>query len=139
MIVKHKFINFENSKDIEILILGTFNPDTSNNEAEFFYGRTRNFLWNLLPKVYGYNGLKYSSIEEKLDFIKQNKIGFIDLIAEIQVDEGQEKNYSDSFIDSKVIRWNNIINLIDKSKYLKNIYLTRKTFTDIPEMKKKLI
>ncbi len=51
-IVKHKFRDFRNKSDIEILILGTFNPDTIENTAKFFYSRNRNYLWNLLQKVF---------------------------------------------------------------------------------------
>ena len=46
------------SPQTETLILGTFNPETPDNETEFFYGRRRNYLWRLLPSAYGGNDLK---------------------------------------------------------------------------------
>lgn len=42
--VKHRFINHKINPDTEILILGTFNPEAKENEADFFYGRSRNYL-----------------------------------------------------------------------------------------------
>lgn len=133
--IKHKFRNFKNNKNIKILILGTFNPDTVENEAEFFYGRNRNYLWNLLPKVFEYKALKKALINEKLEFINQYKIGFSDLIAEIQIEQGQETNYADAYIDNKVTKWNDLNEIISNRKQLKFIFFTRKTFSVIPNMK----
>lgn len=137
--VKHKFDSFENLADIEILILGTFNPSVEKNQAEFFYGRNRNYLWNLLPKSFNYRELKKEKLNEKIEFINKYKIGFADLISEINVEKEQENNYSDPFIDSRVAKWNDIITLIKKHKNIKYVYFTRKTLNDIPEMKKQLI
>lgn len=133
--IKHKFRDFQNKKDIETLILGTFNPDTPENKAEFFYGREKNYLWNLLPKVFEYKALKKALINEKLEFINQYKIGFSDLIAEIQIEQGQETNYADDYIDNRVREWNDLDEIISNNKQLKSIFFTRKTFSDIPNMK----
>ncbi len=133
--IKHRFLNYKINPKTKILILGTFNPDTEKNEADFFYGRSRNYLWKLLPTAFKKPDLKKASKQEKLSFIKQERIDFIDLISEIEVEEGQESNYDDKFIDSRVIKWQNIIEEIGKLSNLKKILLTRKTFTDIPKMK----
>lgn len=133
--IKHKFRNFKNQQDIETLILGTFNPDTPENLAEFFYGRGKNYLWNLLPKVYGQPGLKNSTLAEKNDFILKNKIGFTDLVQEIEVELGEGNKYADDFIDSKITKWIDFaLFLVDFPK-VKNVFLTRKSFADIPKMK----
>lgn len=132
--IKHRFLDHQINPETEILILGTFNPDTEKNEADFFYGRSRNFLWKLLPTAFQKPDLKKASKQEKLSFIEQGKIDFIDLIAEIEVDDGQETNYNDDFIDSKVTKWQNTKTEIEKLKNLKMICFTRKTVTDIPNM-----
>jgi len=136
--VKHKFIGRPINKDTEILIIGTFNPDTPKNPAEFFYGRIRNFLWKLLPTVYGEKDLKKASKQEKLTFIEKYKIDFIDLIQEIEVEQGQEANFDDKYIDGKVIQWADVITEIDRLKNLKKVCFTRKTFDGIPKMRKKI-
>ena len=136
--IKHRFLDHQINPETEILILGTFNPDTEKNEADFFYGRSRNFLWKLLPTAFQKPDLKKASKQEKLSFIEQVKIDFIDLIAEIEVEDGQEENYNDDFIDNKVTKWQNVITEIEKLKNLKIICFTRKTFTDIPNIKNQI-
>jgi len=136
--IKHRFIDHKINSKTEILILGTFNPDTEKNEAEFFYGRSKNYLWKLLPTAFGKNDLKKEPVSKKLTFIEQIKIDFIDLIEEIKVDEGQETNYDDAFIDSRVVKWRDVINEIKKLKDLRKVILTRKTFNDIPKMKEQI-
>ena len=137
-IVRHRFLNHQINPETETLIIGTFNPDTADNEADFFYGRSRNYLWRLLPIAFGENDLKGASKNEKIEFIKRYKIDLIDLIEEIQVEAGQEANYYDGYIDNKVTRWRNIIAVIDTFPNLKRVCFTRKTFSDIPNMKKQL-
>jgi|SRR5687768_11466583 len=136
--VKHRFLDHQINPDTETLIVGTFNPEAANNYAEFFYGRSRNYLWRLLPTAFNENDLKGASKSEKLEFIRKYKIDLIDLIEEINVDEGQEANYYDGYIDNKVTRWNNTIAVIDSLQNLKRVCFTRKSFSDIPNMKKQL-
>jgi len=133
--IKHRFIQHKINPYTENLIVGTFNPDTADNEADFFYGRERNFLWRLLPTAFGYENLKGKSKNEKLDFIQQYKIDFIDLISEVNVDEGQEANYDDRYIDKKVKEWREVVDELKKLSNLKRVAFTRKTLNDIPRMK----
>ena len=137
MIIKHKFRDHKISNQTKILIIGTFNPDAVKNEATFFYGRSRNFLWSLLPKVFDEESLKNKNIGAKLEFINNYRIDFVDLIAEIEIEEGKENNYSDEYIDCKVSRWNNIIDII-KNNPIKEVYFTRKTFANIKNIKDKI-
>mgnify|MGYP000203195880 CR=1 FL=1 len=51
--IKHKFLDHNINPKAEMLFLGTFNPETENNDADFFYGRSRNYLWKLLPLAIG--------------------------------------------------------------------------------------
>ncbi len=137
-IIKHKFRDYKNKNNIEILILGTFNPDAENNEADFFYGRKRNHLWNLLPQVFNHPSLKDQPIENKKEFIEMHKIGFADLIDEIEIENGQENNYSDGYIDGMVTKWTDIEHLINNCPSIKSIFFSRKTFSDIPNMAKQI-
>lgn len=137
--IKHRFLETVINQNTETLIIGTFNPETEENLAEFFYGRSRNYLWRLLPIAYHEKDLKNASKQEKLDFISRRNIGFIDLISEIKVDEGQESNYYDSYIDSKVTQWRNVIAEMEKLKNIKRVCFTRKTFSDIPNMKRQIV
>ncbi len=136
--IQHRFLNHRINPETEILLLGTFNPDTPANDAEFFYGRKRNFLWRLLPSAFGETDLKDASTTDKSAFLRKHKIDFIDLIEEVVVEPGQEANYSDGYIDSKVIRWTNVIAAIDHLPKLKKVCFTRKTFSDIPNMRKQI-
>ncbi len=136
--VKHRFLETKINLNTETLIIGTFNPETEENQAEFFYGRSRNYLWRLLPTAYREKDLKNASKREKLDFIARRNIDFIDLISEIEVVKGQEANYYDSFIDNKVTQWRNVIFEMGRLKNLKRVCFSRKTFSDIPNMKKQI-
>jgi len=133
-LIKHKFRNHPFNIKSNILIIGTFNPDVPNNEADFFYGRTRNYLWELLPKVFNEESLKSKDKQSKLDFMNKYGLEFIDLISEINCDVGEENNYDDAYIDNKVNVWNNIIELL-KNSSIKEVYFTRKSFQNIKNIK----
>lgn len=138
MIIKHKFNNHNINNNTEKLLIGTFNPDVQGNEAVFFYGRNKNLLWSLLPKVFGGKSLKDKANNDKFDFIKKHKIDFVDLIEEIEIESGQENNYADVYIDQKVKKWKNIIDILEKNKNIKEVYFTRKSFSNIPNLKSKI-
>lgn len=137
-IIKHKFRDHPIDANTEILIIGTFNPDTENNPADFFYGRNRNFLWRLLATAFNVDDLKGKSRAEKTQFIATAKIDFIDLIQEVSVEEGHETNYDDAYLDNKVLRWRDIISELQKLEKIKKVCFTRKSFSDIPEMRNKI-
>lgn len=137
--IKHKLLGHSLNPQTEILIIGTFNPDTEKNQADFFYGRVRNHLWNLLPLAYHEKGLKGAVKKEKLDFIEKHKIDFIDLFAQVIVEDGQEDNFKDHYIDQRVTEWRDVILEIKKLPNLKKVCLTRKSFSDTPNIKSKVI
>ena len=127
--VLHKFRNLVINPDVEILILGTFNPGVDiPNGPNFFYGRPRNFLWQLLPGCWDEPSLKKRDLEAKKSFMAMHKIDFVDLILEVDVPEDQQKNYLDTFLDGRVTLWKDVIALIKQLPKLKAIYFTRKTF-----------
>lgn len=136
--IKHLLLNHQINPDTETLIIGTFNPETSKNEADFFYGRSRNFMWQILPTAFGEETLKGKSTEEKLAFIKKYKIDFIDLIAEVDIEDGQEANYNDAYLDDKVSKWWDVIAELKKLNNIKQVCFTRKTFSGVPNIKKKI-
>lgn len=138
VLVKHKFIRHQIQRNTRTLIIGTFNPNTVENNTEFFYGRGRNFLWKLLPLCFEHEDLKNKALGEKYNFIKKNKIDFVDLIKEVNVKPGQEGNYSDNYLDKKVTRWHDILQLIKNHNSINKVCFTRKTFFDIPNMKKRI-
>ena len=135
MPILHKFLNHSINPETEILIIGTFNPDVAGNEVSFFYGRPRNFLWRYLPFAFNKEDLKYSTDGEKFDFMKKNKIDFIDLIKIVDVEVGQELNFDDNYLDGRIIEYNDILNLVANLKNLKKIIFTRSTFIGIPNIR----
>jgi len=135
--VSHKFKSILPDADTQILILGTFVPEVEE-DTDFFYGRPRNFLWHLLPICWKYESLKDSALVQKQEFMQKQKIGFADLIDMLEVPEGEEENTDDTFVDSHVLHWNDIISLIDTLPHLKAVYFTRKTFNGIPNIKGQL-
>jgi G:T/U-mismatch repair DNA glycosylase len=134
-IVKHRFLDYKIEEATETLIVGTFNPEAKNNEADFFYSRPRNFLWRLLPTAFGEQDLRGATAPEKIRFIKNRKIDFIDLIAEVAVEVGMESNYDDRYLDSRVAIWTDIIATLHKLQHIKRVCFTRKTLVDIPNMR----
>lgn len=132
-IIPHKFQNHTVSPDTEILILGTFNPDIPIGTS-FFYGRGRNYLWQLLPGCFGLPSLKDSPLAVKKAFMAAHRLDFADLILSVNVPAGQQANYEDSYIDDKVVAWKNIVALLLVLQNLKAVYFTRKTFGDIPNI-----
>jgi G:T/U-mismatch repair DNA glycosylase len=133
--VKHRFLAHQIDAATETLLLGTFNPDAVGNEADFFYSRPRNSMWRLLPISFGAETLKDATLSEKLAFIKRNKIDFIDLIMEVKVDAGEEINYDDQYLDSRVTAWTDVIAEIKKLQNIRRVCLTRKTLSGIPNMR----
>ena len=107
MSIKHKFLETEfekgfytenatlknNSFEPEVLFLGTFNPQTTDehNVADFFYGR--NWFWPLLFSIAEKDTKEFKqrkyydpfkpSLEQILNFTTQYKLSFADLICEV--------------------------------------------------------
>lgn len=136
--IGHRCADHKIDPATETLIIGTFNPDTKSNLADFFYGRSRNHLWDILPGVLNAGGsLKGKTKEEKLQFIRAKHIDFIDLIWAIG---SEPPDYSDKHLDRmKEIRWReDIIDQIGKLKNLKRVCISRKGFADVPAIRNKV-
>lgn len=132
-IILHKFHQHIVNPETEILILGTFNPDIPNGPT-FFYGRPRNFLWQLLPGCWGLASLKDELLPAKQVLMAQYKIDFADIIHSVDVPANEADNFADDFIDGHVHQWKNIITLINTLPKLKAVYLTRITVGGIPNI-----
>jgi len=132
--VKHKFLDRKIDPRTEILIIGTFNPDTDQNTANYFYSRGRNYLWRLLPTAFGEHDLRQATREEKEKFAISRHIDFIDLISEVEIERGSEANYADRYIDRRVPKsgWTNVIQITDGLPLLKRACFTRKNCSDVP-------
>jgi G:T/U-mismatch repair DNA glycosylase len=147
--IKHKFLDHQINPATETLIIGTFNPAAVKNDAEFFYSRPKNYLWTHIPLAFDEKSLKQKKIgekeyenklNEKKAFIEKHRIDFIDLISEVRVEEGQETNYDDDYIDSRVPEtgWRDVVGEIKKLHSLKRACFTRRTLSDIPQMRKRI-
>lgn len=133
-IIKHKFRNRQISLTTEILVIGTFNPDTEGNNVTFFYGRPRNFLWKYLPLAFNEECLKYQDLDQKMAFMDTHNIDFVDLIKSVDVEEGQELNVDDKYIDNKVVEWVDILEILNNLPNLRKVIFTRSTFNGIPNI-----
>jgi hypothetical protein len=136
MVIPHKFRAYINQNDIKVLFLGTFNPEITCNRSTFFYGRSHNFFWQLVPHAFCEKSLKNSTDLEKRAFLTKNKIGLLDLISSVTVnDELELCSYGDVKLDRSFPQWNDdIFKLIDGCRDLRSIFLTRKTFQGIPNI-----
>lgn len=127
MLLQHKFLKTYPMQGKKILIIGTFNPDVECNKAEFFYGRSRNFFWTLLPKMFGEESLK-GYVEKQKEFLKRHDIELSDLILSAELDECDICNYGDDKLsDVKEYNTQNILNTLACGN-TKEVYFTRKSF-----------
>ena len=136
--LSHKFRDHVIDPKTEVLIIGTFNPDIPEG-PDFFYGRQRNFLWQLLPQCYGLLSLKQADLEAKKTFMQEYHIDFADLMATVDVDAGQENNVNDTYIDGRVQTWKEIKPIVDSLPALSAVFFTRITFGGVPHIKREIL
>jgi hypothetical protein len=114
---------------INVLLIGTFNPSPRNeyNKVNYYYGRPKNFTWQLISQI-----LQDEINPKSSDFFKKiisYKIGCIDMIDSINFDLNvvdieslTGKGYSDSAIFKKEITRNYntkiITEIIERNKDL---------------------
>ena len=99
----------------EILILGSL-PSVKSREENFYYAHPKNRFWKVLSDVYEKEIPK--TIEEKKNFLKENKIALYDVIRSCEI-----IGSSDSSI--KNVKINNLKQIIKNSR-IKRIYTTGK-------------
>lgn len=139
---KHRFIKDLYPKyELRHLFVGTFNPSwdrEDNDNADWFYGRTRNHFWYIMPQVFGDESLiDYKNDREFLmKWCENHNIGITDLIENIQdanIDDECHKekilSVKDNVFDFfKEIKSTNIIQIINENKAALRkggVYLTR--------------
>ncbi len=137
----HKFSEYLNLERIDFepttLIIGTFNPgwDNINNNASWFYGRTRNnYFWDVLPRIYENDNLRQQPCNTWKEFCSRNKIAITDLLYSIDdADENNAEhvtalsNYKDSDIASNFNHFTptNILLILQNHPTIERVYLTR--------------
>ncbi|MDR1451569.1 MAG: hypothetical protein LBI57_04465 [Helicobacteraceae bacterium] len=117
------------------MIIGTFNPDVETNIAAYFYGRSQNYLWRLLPRAFGEESLKTADRAAKRAFCVRRKIDFIDLIAEVSRD--RLSDFKDETIDGAITKWTDIDAAIRRAPNLRQVAFTRKTFSGVLHIKRR--
>lgn len=138
----HKFININDyvglvpSWDYNKLIIGTFNPSNdfhSKNSANFFYQRSKNYFWDVLPKFYN-DSIKKDDINSQINFLKKNKIGITDILISINDANVNDKSHVElisTVLDKDIEKFNsftwnteNILAELDKGR-IKYVYFTK--------------
>jgi hypothetical protein len=75
------------------LIIGTFNPSNlfhPTNDALYFYGRTSNYFWDILPLFAGETSIEKNNPDRQKIFLEKNKIALTDLL--ISIDDAEVNN-----------------------------------------------
>ncbi len=94
-------------KPIDILVVGTFNPDTldnKENQAKWFYGREVNEFWFLFPRMLGMPSIHPADIDDEREhheickeFCDKNNVLVVDIIKEVKV---RLKGFTDNEINA---------------------------------------
>ncbi len=135
----HKFQQYLNLDNLDFepttLIVGTFNPSwPEENNAEWFYGRTGNYFWEVLPRIYGEQSLREHGPNEWKLFCRRNRIAITDLITCIQDADRQNNNhhnYLANFSDRNIAEKFNdhtvtdIVGVMQRNPTINNVYLTK--------------
>jgi len=139
MACSHRFLNeLIPDWEIEYLFVGTFNPEwdsPNGNNANYFYGRSTNDFWYILPQVFGGKNLMDKRFQKETlkDYLKNKKIGLTDIVERIDnvdFNIAQHKKDVFSFQDKEIEKYkivfnDEIINLINRNT-LRGIFFTRK-------------
>lgn len=142
----HRFQNelTTHTYPLNYLFIGTFNPEWNNpngNNANWFYTRSRNSLWHILPMVL--DGDDLFDFRQDTNFLKgwcsDHGIGFSDLIS-VVVDAEEENpqhfadiiGFQDQILENYHLASTNLEALITRNaETLRNggVYLTRYSHT----------
>jgi hypothetical protein len=109
----HRFLNLHREDEfalfpdweIDYLIIGTFNPkwdNPNNNNADYFYGRSR-YFWKVISIFF--RGVEFvpETMKAKVEFCRKYRIGFTDLFENIitaKEESDIDKNRIFSFKDT---------------------------------------
>jgi hypothetical protein len=135
----HKFQSYLNLEKIDFepttLIIGTFIPEWPANNADWFYGNTAsNYLWDVLPRLYGEASLINATPAEWEQFCHAKGIAITDLISGIDDADSQNPEHVKllgGFADKGMVyhfddfEFINIAQLLRRHNTIKNVYFTR--------------
>lgn len=94
MEIEHQFLHkdfFVPDWKADILVLGTFNP-SCGEQVDYFYGRNRNKFWKAIRLTFDLSDKSLSNLEEKLKFLKKQKIACMDMIQKVIVNDSTKVN-----------------------------------------------
>lgn len=142
----HRFQNelTSHAYPLNYLFIGTFNPEWNNpngNNANWFYTRSRNSLWHILPMAT--IGASLMDFRQETNFLKgwclNHGIGFSDLISSVvNADEENPqhfddiKGFQDQILENYNLAGTDLEDLIlENAETLRNggVYLTRYSHT----------
>jgi hypothetical protein len=137
----HKFAEYLNLERLDFqpttLIVGTFNPgwEIINNNAAWFYGRTRNnYFWDVLPRIYEGINLRQQNSDSWKEFCSRNRIAITDLLQSIDdADQDNQRHVTllSSYRDADIARNFhdftpiNIRKILQVNPSIKRVYFTR--------------
>lgn len=137
----HKFHQYLqlNNLDFEptTLIVGTFNPgwENINNDAQWFYGRTRNnYFWDVLPRIYEDTNLRQQTHIQWKQFCSRNGIALTDLLQSINDANPENPHHIaaiQNFRDAEIANLfndympTNIVEILQNKPSINKVYLTR--------------
>lgn len=143
----HKFIEDLNLEGLDFepntLLVGTFNPSwPASNNAEWFYGRTaRNYLWDVLPRLYNPNiNLRQQTHVQWKEFCSIDRIALTDIISKINdANEANEEHHEilRTYLDTSIadyfeeFQFTDLVQLVIDNPTIVNIYLTRQAGVEL--------
>ena len=105
------------NKNSKILILGSI-PSITSRKNNFYYSHKNNRFWKIISYIFNY---KFTTIQEKTQFLLKNKIALYDIIKECTI-----INSNDSTISN--IKLTDIKTIIKNSKIKEVFCLGKLTY-----------
>lgn len=109
MIIEHACVNWENyiPKNVKTLILGSFNPNNVGNNANYYYGRSSNYLWKTIGEILFANQMYYfngNQLNNQLAYqtMEKYQFCFYDLIENLTI-TGNNAQHEVNFVNSKIL------------------------------------
>ncbi|MDW8274130.1 MAG: hypothetical protein RMJ53_07875 [Chitinophagales bacterium] len=114
---------YKDVPDMEVLILGSFPPHSSRWHYPFYYPNKQNRFWKILSHISGiqlhdYPKMDERFVEERYNIMLALKTGIQNLGYQIK-----RKGRSSSDTDIQIVRYHNILDIINKNKQIKHILL----------------
>ena len=108
MIIQHARENWGNfiPKKVKTLILGSFNPSNLGNNANYYYGRRRNYFWKAIGDILYNNQFHFFingdlNTEIAFQIMEEYQFYFFDLITNIVL-IGNNVEHETNFCEEKI-------------------------------------